>query len=395
MTLLLSAIIAALLVLLWMSRRSLAEARADAKAAAARQAALRQHEIAAIRNRADHSLNAMAEGVLILDTVGRVSFANLAVRSLFGLGQDVAGRTLMEALRIHQLREMLERATAGERVVSEEIELPRIGGAARHFHVSCSRLDSDEGSRAVVLVLHDITPLKQIEQTRADFVANVSHELRTPLSIIKGYAETLAGGGADAGEVRKFAAVIEKHADRLAALVEDLLTISGLESGRIAIERQRMHLAALVLRVLDELAPKARARSVTLTSTVPESTTIFADAGRMQQVLVNLVENAINYGREGGAVTVAAVPDERETVVSVCDNGPGIPPEARERVFERFYRLDKARSRERGGTGLGLSIVKHIALAHGGRVWVTEAPGGGACFCVAIPESNETADGER
>jgi two-component system phosphate regulon sensor histidine kinase PhoR len=112
-------------------------------------------------------------------------------------------------------------------------------------------------------------------------------------------------------------------------------------------------------------------------------------------VLINLIENAINYGREGGTVTVTASSDERETVLSVSDNGPGIPVEARERVFERFYRLDKARSRERGGTGLGLSIVKHIALAHGGRVWVTEAPGGGACFCVAIPQANETRDGER
>jgi two-component system phosphate regulon sensor histidine kinase PhoR len=392
---LLCSIIAVLLILLWMSRRSLAEARAGAKDAAARQTALRQHEIAIIRNRADHSLNAMAEGVLILDTVGRVAFANVAVRELFGLGEEVTGRTLMEALRIHQLRAMLERAAAGERVVSDEIELPRLGSPARHFHVSCSRLDADDGSRAAVLVLHDITPLKQIEQTRADFVANVSHELRTPLSIIKGYAETLSGEGADAGEVRRFSAVIEKHADRLTALVEDLLTISGLESGRLSIERQRIQLAMLVSRVLDELAPKARARSVTLSSTVPDGAAIFADAGRIHQVLINLIENAINYGREGGTVTVTASSDERETVLSVSDNGPGIPVEARERVFERFYRLDKARSRERGGTGLGLSIVKHIALAHGGRVWVTEAPGGGACFCVAIPQANETRDGER
>ena len=391
MTVVLSIVIVALLICLWMSRRAFAQARTEGQAVAARQLEAHRRELAALRSRADHSLNAMGEGVLILDGDGRVTFANDALRELFHLDEAVQGRTLMEALRIHQLGEMLARSAQSDRIISEEIELPRIGGTARHFDASCARLDREAQSQAAIFVLHDITPLKQIEKTRADFVANVSHELRTPLSIIKGYSETLAGDPSDPASTAKFAGIIEKHADRLTALVEDLLTISGLESGRLSIERQRLGIAPLIGRVFEELAGKAGARSVTLSSSVSPDVSLFADAGRMHQVLANLIENAINYGRENGSISVSAIVNGVETTLAVSDDGPGIPLEARERIFERFYRLDKARSRERGGTGLGLSIVKHIALAHGGRAWVDEAPGGGARFCISIPHPVESS----
>jgi len=213
-------------------------------------------------------------------------------------------------------------------------------------------------------------------------VANVSHELRTPLSLIKGYVETLIDGAKDNPEVAtRFLQTIEKHADRLTFLIEDLLTISKLESGQVAMNLQKMDLREAVQRPLDDLQGKAAAKGVMLLNEVPAEFTVRADADRIQQVLTNLVDNAIKYGRRDGHVTISAKAAPHERVeVCVRDDGPGIPADATERVFERFYRVDKARARDAGGTGLGLSIVKHIAQAHGGEVWVESALGKGAAF---------------
>jgi two-component system phosphate regulon sensor histidine kinase PhoR len=218
-------------------------------------------------------------------------------------------------------------------------------------------------------------------------VANVSHELRTPLSHIKGYVETLLSGAKDDPQVSvRFLQTIERNAERLKLLIEDLLTISELESGRVQLNLQTLALRSVVEKVLEDFKARAAAKSVTLVGEVPELQ-VRADFGRLEQVISNLLDNAIKYGRSCGQVRVGARAVEGDKVeVFVQDDGPGLPPEALERVFERFYRVDKARSREQGGTGLGLSIVKHIVQNHGGKVWVTSELEKGATFCFTLPK---------
>jgi two-component system, OmpR family, phosphate regulon sensor histidine kinase PhoR len=227
--------------------------------------------------------------------------------------------------------------------------------------------------------------LKQLERNREDFVANVSHELRTPLSLIKGYTETLLDGAKDNPEVMtKFLQTIQRNSERLQLLIEDLLTISELESGRLKMNLQTVQLRPLVEKVLEDLRPQARTRKVTLNNEMLEVAAL-ADSDRLQQVLGNLVGNAIKYGRAEGQVGVRAIKVDSDIEICVQDDGPGIPADSLERVFERFYRVDKARSREQGGTGLGLSIVKHIVLCHGGKVWAKSEPGKGAAFYFTLP----------
>jgi two-component system phosphate regulon sensor histidine kinase PhoR len=216
-------------------------------------------------------------------------------------------------------------------------------------------------------------------------VANVSHELRTPLSLIKGYVETLLDGAKDNPEVQiKFLQTIQRNAERLQFLIEDLLTISELESGRLQMNLQPIKLQPLVERVLEDHKSQANAKKVALANGVPDLV-VEADAERLQQVLGNLISNAIKYGRSEGRVEVSARKTDEAIELCVQDDGPGIPHEALERVFERFYRIDKARSRDAGGTGLGLSIVKHIVQGHGGSVWAKSELGKGTEFYFTIP----------
>ena len=240
-----------------------------------------------------------------------------------------------------------------------------------------------------ILVFHDLTRLKQLENTRQEFVANVSHELRTPLSLIKGFVETLRDGAKDDPELAaRFLRTIEKHTDRLTYLIEDLLTVSQLESGQIVMNLHEVELREEAGHVLDDLQARAVEKNVTLQNNLPAELRARADADRLQQVLFNLVENAIKYGTAGGNVVVSGLPNNNGKVeVWVKNDGPEIPPEAKERIFERFYRVDRARSRESGGTGLGLSIVKHIVQAHNGEVWVKSEPGSGATFFFTLPKA--------
>src|SRR5439155_24811756 len=219
--------------------------------------------------------------------------------------------------------------------------------------------------------------------------------LRKPLSMIKGYVETLIHGAKDDPKVAtRFLQTIEKHADRLTYLIEDLLTISRLESGRIVMNMQRVELRPVVDDVLNDLKSRAGDKDVVLENQVPEEIVVRADADRIQQVLFNLVDNAIKYGRPDGRVWIQArLAVEQLIEVSVCDNGPGIPPEAIDRVFERFYRVDKARSREQRGTGLGLSIVKHIVQYHGGAVWAESELERGTTFSFTLPPARRLRRG--
>ena len=330
--------------------------------------------------------NSMVEGVMLLDSQGRILLANQTLEQLFGIHTDIRGQTLMESIRLHELAALVERLKTEQQGLSAEIELP--GAAPRHFEVNAaSVLDREGRPQGAIVVFHDLTRIRQLENTRREFVANVSHELRTPLSLITGCVETLLDGAKDNPAVaEKFLRTIERHSHRLSNLIEDLLTISRLESGGIKLQLEDIALREFTGKLLEEMQVRAAERNTTLLNEVPAGLRARADLDRLQQVFVNLVENAIKYGRAAGRMTVTgrARPDG-QVELCVSDDGPGIPEEAKERVFERFYRADRARSRETGGTGLGLSIVKHIVQSHGGEVWVESEPGHGAKFFFTLP----------
>jgi len=327
--------------------------------------------------------NSMLEGLLLLDRNRKIYLANRAFKNLFGIKAELRGKTVMEALRLHELAELVERVETKGQVFDHELKLPEL--SERWLQVNAAVITNSAGEReGTILVFHDLTRLKQLERTREEFVANVSHELRTPLSLIKGYVETLLDGARSNPEVAgRFLKIIERNTQRLDLLIQDLLTISALESGRTKsnlLNLQHVNVHALAEKVLGDLKPPAGNKGIELTNTLPELAAT-ADASRLEQVFANLVDNAIKYGRAQGRVTIGGKKrDDGKIEIFVQDDGPGIPPESLDRVFERFYRVDKARSREQGGTGLGLSIVKHIVQAHGGETWVKSEQGRGATF---------------
>ena len=332
--------------------------------------------------------DSMLEGLLLLDEHGRIQLANRAFATLFGVTVDIRGRTIMEALRLHELAALVSSLDTQKQVLGYELKLPDLN--ERWLQINAAAIFNGQGRRhGTVLVFHDLTRLKQLESARQEFVANVSHELRTPLSLIKGYVETLLDGATDKPEVAtKFLQTIDRNAERLKLLIDDLLAISELESGRVKLNLQAVALGPVVAKVLEDFKTRANDKGVSLVNQIPDLA-VRADAGRLEQVLGNLVDNAIKYGRAAGAVTVGGrAVDGGQVEVFVRDEGPGIPPEALERVFERFYRVDKARSREQGGTGLGLAIVKHIIQSHGGRVWATSEPGRGTTFSFVLPQGS-------
>jgi two-component system phosphate regulon sensor histidine kinase PhoR len=350
----------------------------------------RKQELAAnqFKVQQDALFDSMAEGLLVLDETGRIELANRAFGELFRLNTNIRSRTILEALRSHELAEIVDLLGTEKQVLERELKLP--GPEDRWLQVNGASLFNGDGRRhGTILVFHDLTRLKRLENARQEFVGNVSHELRTPLSLIKGYVETLLDGAKDNPEVAaKFLLTIERNAERLKLLIEDLLTISELESGRVKLNLQEVRLHSTADKVLEDLKSKAGSRNVSLLNQTPD-VEVRADPVRLEQVLGNLVDNAIKYGRPNGTVTIGArEPESSRVEVSVQDDGPGIPPEALERVFERFYRVDKARWREQGGTGLGLSIVKHIVQTHGGKVWATSEVGQGTTFYFTLPSDS-------
>jgi two-component system phosphate regulon sensor histidine kinase PhoR len=362
-------------------RRELGTWRAEIASLRSRE----QTAAAEARARQDTLFDSMPQGVLVLDESDRVQFANRAFSQLFDAPGDLRGKTLLEALRRHEVAELVGRAASEGRVLGHEMRLS--GGEERWLQVNAAAITGqDNQRRGTILVFHDLTRLKRLERTREEFVANVSHELRTPLSLIKGYAETLLDGAKDNPEVAtKFLETIDRNARRLDLLIQDLLTISALESGRVTLNFQPVALHNLTEEILADFKSRAEARKVQLVNDMPDLTAR-ADADRLEQVIGNLLDNAVKYGRESGTVTVGGrAGDDGRVEVFVQDDGPGIPAEALERVFERFYRVDKARSREQGGTGLGLAIVKHIVQGHGGKVWAESEPGKGTKFFFTLP----------
>lgn len=358
-----------------------------------------RRELEGIRNSLEQTVNqarahqqalfdSLVEGVLLLDASGRVHSTNQSLERLFGIDREIRGLSIMEAFRSHELLEVVERTQREGQVRAVELTLPGIH-QTRFIEVNAAAVRDPELNREeIILIFHDFTRISELENVRKDFVANVSHELRTPLTLIKGCVETLIDGAKDDSAVAgRFLQTIQKHANRLAFLIEDLLTISRLESGRVVMQPRRIELHPLVERVIEEHQALAAERNIRLANRVPKGLLANADAGRLQQVLYNLADNAIKYGRSSGKVEVGASAERGCVQVSVEDDGPGIPAESRERIFERFYRVDRARSREQGGTGLGLSIVKHIVQSHGGGVWVESELGKGSRFCFTLPEA--------
>lgn len=338
----------------------------------------------------DAMFNSMSEGVLVLDGNGRIQWLNQSLEEMFNLKTDVRQKGILDAFQLNELADVVTRVLKDKTVQDYQLEL--LGPRKRVVQINAATVrDRNLARDGAILVFHDLTRIKELENTRQEFVANVSHELRTPLALIKGYVETLLDGAKNnAEQTDKFLRIIDKHTDRLTFLIDDLLTISRLESGQAVMNFQHVVLHEAVEVVLEELQSRAMEKETEVENVVPVDLVSLADADRLHQVFFNLVENAIKYGRPKGRVSVGgqSVADNK-IELWVRDNGPGIQPEFRERVFERFYRIDKARSRETGGTGLGLSIVKHIVHAHGGDLWVRSEVGKGTTFCFTLPEDRE------
>ena len=341
--------------------------------------------LASEKNRLNAILQGMGEGLMVADAAGVVTLVNPAFLALFAVHEEVTGRPLMEIARHPALNDAFRTvvATQGERF--EEMSFPH--GEERTLLTHWVPLVEVGELKGVVAVFHDITDLKRLEKVRRDFVANVSHELRTPVTVIKGYAEALLGGVLEGDPARagQFVAKIGNHAERLASLIADLLELATLESGQLALEMAPMSLDGAVRQAYTLLEQQALEKGIVLAaeglSAVPP---VQADRRRVEQVLFNLLDNAIKYTPEGGRVTVSASEEGAMVRVTVTDTGIGIPPRDLPRIFERFYRVDAARSREQGGTGLGLAIVKHIVQLHGGQVAVESTPGQGTAFSFTL-----------
>lgn len=339
--------------------------------------------------------NHMLDGVLVLDAQHHVRLINRTLRHWFRIEENVHGRTLMEVLRHHEVKELVRQAVTAKNEAGIELELALPGAAPLVLQTTATVFTDTTGStQGTIIVFHDLTRLKRLENLRQEFVANVSHELRTPLSMIKGSVETLLDGAKDDPKaLGRFLEMIQRHTNRLSCLIEDLLTLSRLDSGRLPFHCEPVGMHMLLKRVMDDLGSQAAQRKTTLQNKVPTSLCVLADADRLYQVLFNLIDNAIKYGRpEGQVVTDGRIRDDNQVEISVRDDGPGIPPESLDRVFERFYRADRARSREQGGTGLGLAIVKHLIQAQQGKVWVESPPGMGATFFFTLPAHVQKTD---
>ena len=334
-------------------------------------------------------LGAMQDGLLVVDARRRITLTNRTFEELFGLRGPAAGVPLLETVRHATLDWLIaETLRTGEAMRSELSLADSQTHSERHIEVNAvpikNALDETTGA---VLLFHDITELKRLDQIRSDFVANVSHELRTPLSILRGYIETLLDNPKPSREeLARILAIMERHSKRLGLLVQDLLSLAQLESSNATLALSVVRVEELFNNVVRDWREKLAAKNLKVIVDVsPDASTLRADETRLQEVLYNLLENAVKYSREKGQIQLQAGRRGPETVLSVSDDGTGISKEDLPRIFERFYRADKARSRELGGTGLGLAIVKHIAQLHGGRVEAESELGKGTTIRVVLP----------
>ena len=321
---------------------------------------------------------------MILGDNMRVSASNAAADEYFSrLRGELNGMRLSEVLRDFALHDAFERAIRFRS--TSEVRVEVLDDSRRIFDVVVSPLDLGAEYSAIG-VFYEVTRIERLERVRQEFLSNISHELRTPLTSILAFVETLADGAIDdQGNNRRFLDVIRKNAERMHLLINDISELSSIEAGKVKVDSKQVEVHFLVSDILTNLSAVAGKRKITLVNDVPENAICVADPVRLEQMLTNLIDNAIKFNRAEGTVTVEFHAGPLEDVISVSDTGEGILKERQERIFERFYRIDKARSREVGGTGLGLAIVKHLARLHGGEVSVSSVVGEGTTFRIALP----------
>lgn len=354
------------------------------------------------RNQSSAILRSMVEGVAVIDAHERLVFCNRAFLDILNLDAAKSERRpMIEVIRNSELLGLIRQALEGAEGLQTDIAMGFI--QQRHFSVTAAPVKSLESSvlmasaspnsmpgekpSGAVVVLHDVTELRRLERVRQDFVANVSHEFKTPLTAIQGFAETLLAGALnDPNNNRRFLEIIRDHATRLARLTDDLLKLARIEAGKLELQFLPVNVSDLIEGCVETSLLKSTQKQINLDVDLPATLPpIRADASLLHEVLQNLVDNAIQYTPPGGNIQVRAFAHRREAVVTVEDTGIGIPLAEQERIFERFYRVDVARSREAGGTGLGLSIARHIVEAHGGRIWVESEVGRGSKFSFSVP----------
>jgi two-component system phosphate regulon sensor histidine kinase PhoR len=355
-----------------------------------RQLAGRMAELAEDRARLEAILTGMLEGVLVLDARGRLQLANRAARAMLNLDDGASGRSYLESIRHPGIVDILGQALHGGSPGGIEFQAPR---SSRVLVARAAPVAAPSATGAV-LVLHDVTELRKSDQVRRDFVANVSHELRTPLTAIRGYVDALREEPLEGAEQEQFLTVIAQQTGRMERLVRDLLRLASLDAREEPIESEPCSLSELLYGVVRDLSPSIEQKGQRVSIRVdPSVGTIMIDTAKLQDALRNIVENASTYSPEGSRIELSATRESQQVVLRVADEGPGIPESDLERIFERFYRVDKARSRESGGTGLGLSIVKHLVQRLSGEVRAANRPEGGAVFTVKLPyQPAETAE---
>lgn len=329
-------------------------------------------------------LDANRDSVLLADSSMRVVATNPSAQKSFGRGgYPLAGRRLSEIIRDIDLHEAFRRAVVSN--ASEEVRIELVGTERRIYNVFVAPITLD-GKQYAIGTFYDITQIERLERVRQEFLSNISHELRTPLTSILAFVETLEDGAIDDVEnSRRFLTTIRRNAERMHALIADILELSFIESGNISIDVKQVRISNVVDEVFADLATKATEREIGLISDIASEARVFADPMRLEQMLTNLIDNAIKFNRNAGTVTVSLSSTDKADLISVVDTGEGLLEGHAQRIFERFYRVDRGRTRDVGGTGLGLSIVKHLARLHGGEISVRSELGTGTVFTIELP----------
>ncbi len=346
----------------------------------------------------DAVMGSMIEGILAVDTDERIININRAAAQMFGLtGADARGRHVQEIVRNSPMQNMISRSLTGDLAIHEEVVLDGQSGERRFDIYSAPLRDNSGEKMGILIVLNDVTHLRKLENIRKDFAANVSHELKTPITSIKGFVETLIDGAIDRpDDARRFLDIISRQADRLNAIIEDLLSLSRIEqeADRGGITLGVDKIKPVVQAAVNTCDLKAKEKNITIDFHCEDDPKAMINPALLEQALVNLIDNAIKYSEPGRSVKVICSQQAKAVRISVIDNGCGIEKSHIPRLFERFYRVDKSRSRKAGGTGLGLAIVKHIVLAHKGAIDVQSTPGKGSCFSIELPLFVLAGDGD-
>ncbi len=329
--------------------------------------------------------NSMIEGVIVIDRHGHIISINQTIEKIFAITrQSVEGKIFLEVVHNNDIAEVIYATIKSAKQVSKEITL--VYPVQSIFEVNATPIFESGSVSGCIVVIHDISGIRRLETMRRDFIANVSHELKTPLTSIKGFVETLLEGALEDKENnRNFLQIIQEHANRLDKLVNDLLSLSHLESKGIVINRSEFNLNNQLNEIVAGFKSQIKSKGIAITSQLPKELIISGDKDRLEQVLVNLIDNAIKFNKDKGYIKIFAQDYSGNIKIIIEDSGMGIPQRDIPRIFERFYRVDKARSRQLGGTGLGLSIVKHIVELHGGTVGVESAEGLGSKFWFSLP----------